>query len=224
MEIEKTSDENANPKIKNGDITRMTAHQYEKKINELLETIEILESRLLLLNSQKGYAVTKLKDYEEKNDNLQKKFDDKTKENQKLEEVKNAKEEEIKDLKKNNKIFTQRNKEKFENLHKDLESKAKTIDKLNEELKDKNQKLRSLSVTHRLNQNERDISNKELEEQKRINKQQNKIILDLNKKLDIINIHKKNEGALSIEVENLKEDNIRLLEMLKQSNVPSIKI
>ena len=58
MEIEKTSDENANPKIKNGDITRMTAHQYEKKINELLETIEILESRLLLLNSQKGYAVT----------------------------------------------------------------------------------------------------------------------------------------------------------------------
>jgi len=50
------------------------------------------------------------------------------------------------------------------------------------------------------------------------------LILDLNKKLDIINIHKKNEGALSIEVENLKEDNIRLLEMLKQSNVPSIKI
>ena len=223
MEIEKTSDENANPKIKNGDITRMTAHQYEKKINELLETIEILESRLLLLNSQKGYAVTKLKDYEEKNDNLQKKFDDKTKENQKLEEVKNAKEEEIKDLKKNNKIFTQRNKEKFENLHKDLESKAKTIDKLNEELKDKNQKLRSLSVTHRLNQNERDISKKELEEQKKINKQQNKIISDLNKKLDIINIHKKNEGALSIEVEHLKEDNIRLLEILKQSNDPSIK-
>ena len=132
MEIEKTSDENANPKIKNGDITRMTAHQYEKKINELLETIEILESRLLLLNSQKGYAVTKLKDYEEKNDNLQKKFDDKTKENQKLEEVKNAKEEEIKDLKKNNKIFIQRNKEKFENLHKDLEDKSKTIGKLNE--------------------------------------------------------------------------------------------
>ena len=95
---------------------------------------------------------------------------------------------------------------------------------MNEELKEKNKKFRPLSVTHRLNQNERDISNKELEEQKRINKQQNKIILDLNKKLDIINIHKKNEGALSIEVENLKEDNIRLLEMLKQSNVPSIKI
>ena len=95
---------------------------------------------------------------------------------------------------------------------------------MNEELKEKNKKFRSLSVTHRLNQNERDISNKELEEQKRINKQQNKRILDLNKKLDIINIHKKNEGALLIEVENLKEDNIRLLEMLKQSNVPSIKI
>lgn len=52
----------------------MTAHQYEKKINELLETIEILESRLLLLNNQKGYAVTKLKDYEEENDNLKRKL------------------------------------------------------------------------------------------------------------------------------------------------------
>ena len=45
----------------------MDAHQYEKKINELLEVIDILESRLMLLNDQKGYAVTKLKDYEEKN-------------------------------------------------------------------------------------------------------------------------------------------------------------
>ena len=201
----------------------MTYLKGEKKINELLETIDILESRLLLLNSQKGYALTKLKDYEEKNQNLQKKFDDKTKENKKLEEVKNAKEEEIKDLKKGNQIFTQRNKEKFENLHKDLESKSKTIDKLNDELNKKNQKIKSLSVNHKLNQSERDISKKELEEQKKINKEQNKIISDLQKQLDIVNIHKKNEGALSLEVDHLKEDNIRLLEMLKQSNDPSIK-
>ena len=222
MEMEKNPNDSKN-KFKNKDISRMNAHQYEKKINELLEKIDILESRLLLLNSQKGYAVTKLKDYEEKNDNLQKKYDDKTKENQKLKEVKNANEEEIKDLKKNNKIFTQRNKEKFENLHKDLESKEKTIDKLNNQLRQKNEKLRSLSVNHRLNQSERDISKKELEEQKKINKQQNKIISDLQKQVDIVNMHKKNEGALSIEVEHLKEDNIRLLEMLKQSNDPNIK-
>jgi hypothetical protein len=38
----------------------------------LLETIDILESRILLLNNQKGYAVKKLKDYEEKNDDLKK--------------------------------------------------------------------------------------------------------------------------------------------------------
>ena len=205
------------------DINRMNAHQYEKKINELLETIDILESRILLLNNQKGYAVTKLKDYEEKHDDLKKKYDNKTKENEKLKEVKNANEEEIKDLKKNNKIYTQRNKEKYENLHKDLESKAKAIDKLNEELKQKNQKIKSLSLNHKLNQNERDLSKKELEEQKKINKEQNKIISDLQKKLDIINIHKKNEGALSLEIEHLKEDNIRLLEMMKESTDPAIK-
>ena len=122
LEIPKTDTPN---KKKKKEIFRMTAHQYEKKINELLETIEILESRLLLLNNQKGYAVTKLKDYEEENDNLKKKIDDKTRENEKLNEVKNANEEEINDLKKNNKIFAQRNKEKFEVLHKDLEEKAK---------------------------------------------------------------------------------------------------
>lgn len=205
------------------DFQRMDAHQYEKKINELLEIIEILQSRILLLNNQKGYAVTKLKDYEEKNDDLKKKFDNKTKENEKLKEVKNANEEEIKDLKKNNKIFNQRNQEKFENLHKDLEDKAKVIDKLNDELKEKNQKIRSLSLNHRLNQNERDLSKKELEEQKKINRQQNKMISDLQKQLDIINIHKKNEGALSLEIEHLKEDNIRLLEMLKESSDPTIK-
>ena len=209
-----------NPKI---DIQRMDAHQYEKKINELLETIDILESRLLLLNSQKGYAVTKLKGYEEENDNLKKKVDDQKKENEKLNEVKNANEEEIKGLKKSNKLFTQRNKEKFENLHKDLESKAKAIDKLNDELRQKNQKIKSLSLNHKLNQNERDISKKELEEQKKIKKKQNKMISDLQKKLDIINIHKKNEGALALEVEHLKEDNIRLLEMMKESSDPAIK-
>ena len=105
MEIEKTSDNNTYDKVdneKNG-IQRMNAHQYEKKINELLETIEILESRLLLLNSQRGYAVTKLKDYEKMNDNLQKKFDDKEKENEKLKEVKNEnKNENNKNINKHN--------------------------------------------------------------------------------------------------------------------------
>ena len=145
-----------------------------------------------------------MKDYEEENNNLKKKIDDKTRENEKLNEVKNANEEEINDLKKSNKIFTQRNKEKFEVLHKDLEEKAKAIDNLNDELKQKNQKIKSLSLNHKLNQNERDMSNEELEEQKKINKKQNKMISDLQKKLDINNIHKKNEGALALEVEHLK--------------------
>ena len=226
MEIERvpnTSPEKDKKKAKNNDLQRMTAHEYEKKIHELLETIDILESRILLLNNQKGYAVTKLKDYEEKNDDLKKKYDNKMKENEKLKEAKNANEEEIKDLKKNNKIFTQRNKERYENLHKDIESKAKAIDKLNEELKQKNQKIKSLSLNHKLNQNERDLTKKELEEQKKINKQQNKLISDLHKQLDIMGVHKKNEGALSLEVEHLKEDNIRLLEMMKESTDPAIK-
>ena len=205
------------------DIMRMTAHQYEKKINELLEKIDILESRLLLLYNQKGHAVTKLKDYEEKNEQLNKKYNEKIKENEKLKETKKENENEIKDLKKNNRIFTQRNKEKFADINKSLEGKEKQIDKLNKELNQKDEKLRALSVNHKLNQNERDITKKDLEDQKKINKQQNKIISDLQKQLDIVNIHKKNEGALSLEVEHLKQDNIRLLEMLQESSDPKTR-
>ena len=208
---------------KDSGIMRMTAHQYEQKIHELLEKIDILESRLLLLNAQKGYAVTKLKDYEEKNEELNKKYDEKIKENEKLKERKKENEEEINDLKKNNKIFTQRNKERFADINKDLEGKAKEIDKLNKELNNKNEKLRSLSLNHKLNQNERDVTKKDLEEQKKINKQQNKIISDLQKQLDVVNIHKKNEGALSLEIDHLKQDNIRLLEMMKESSDPKIR-
>ena len=104
-------------KPKEPGIMRMTAHQYEKKINELLEKIDILESRLLIANTQKGYAVTKLKDYEEKNEELNKKYDEKMKENEKLKETKKENEEEINDLKKSNKIFTQRNKERFADIY-----------------------------------------------------------------------------------------------------------
>ena len=59
-----------------------------------------------------------------------KKYDEKIKENEKLKERKKENEEEINDLKKNNKIFTQRNKERFADINKDLEGKAKEIDKL----------------------------------------------------------------------------------------------
>jgi CHASE3 domain sensor protein len=54
----------------------------------------------LLLNTQKGYAVTKLKDYEEKNEELIKKYNDKIKENNELKENKKVNENEINDLKK----------------------------------------------------------------------------------------------------------------------------
>ena len=223
MEEEKVSENKINKKIQDSGIMRMTAHQYEKKINELLEKIEILESRLLLLNTQKGYAVTKLKDYEEKNEKLSKNYDDKMKENQKLKEIKKNNEEEINNLKKSNKIFTQRNKERFADINKDLENKSKKIDNLNKEISQKNEKIRALSLNHKLNQNERDVTQKELDEQKKINKQQNKLISDLQKQLDVVNIHKKNEGALSLEIDHLKQDNIRLLEMMKESSDPKIR-
>ena len=48
MEEEKISEKKVSKNSKEQGIMRMTAHEYEKKINELLEKIDILESRLLL--------------------------------------------------------------------------------------------------------------------------------------------------------------------------------
>ena len=126
------------------------------------------------LGDKKIKIKTEINNNEEKNEKLSKNYDDKMKENQKLKEIKKNNEEEINNLKKSNKIFTQRNKERFANINKDLEGKCKEIDKLSKELSEKNEKLRSLSLNHKLNQNERDVVKKDLEEQKKINKQQNK--------------------------------------------------
>lgn len=49
---------------------RAEAHEYEKKMQDLIEKIEILESKLKLTNDQKFKILQKLKETEEENDML----------------------------------------------------------------------------------------------------------------------------------------------------------
>ena len=51
-------------------IKRMDAHEYERKIQELLEKIDILESRLKTMGEQKYKLVSKLKNTEDENETL----------------------------------------------------------------------------------------------------------------------------------------------------------
>ena len=56
--------------ISNDNVPRMKAHEYENKIQELLEKIDILESRLRMTSEQKVKVVTQLKNFEDENEML----------------------------------------------------------------------------------------------------------------------------------------------------------
>ena len=55
---------------KSGEINRFDAHNYEQTIQKLLEKIDKLESKLMLVCKDKYYAISEKEDYENQNKNL----------------------------------------------------------------------------------------------------------------------------------------------------------
>ena len=74
MELNQQELINSSPQMSNNNntnsVSRMKAHEYESKIQELLEKIEVLESRLRLAGEQKVKVVTQLKNFEDENELL----------------------------------------------------------------------------------------------------------------------------------------------------------
>ena len=132
--------------------TRMDAHDYENKIQELLEKIDILETRLKLMGEQKFRVVSKLKTYENENDILKKQIENEMKE-AKLKSFDREKyEKQINDLKNSNKELNEKSQLKFENLNKEIEDKEKKLNQLNDKLKEKDEALRNYNVNNTLSQ------------------------------------------------------------------------
>jgi hypothetical protein len=198
--------------------TRMDAHDYENKIQELLEKIDILETRLKLMGEQKFRVVSKLKTYENENDILKKQIENEMKE-AKLKSFDREKyEKQINDLKNSNKELNEKSQLKFENLNKEIEDKEKKLNQLNDKLKEKDEALRNYNVNNTLSQKHTNEYKNDLELQKNLNNIQREKIIELQKKVDQLFSQKQNEGSLQNQIDHLKDDNNRLITMLKSTN------
>ncbi|MCQ2821264.1 MAG: hypothetical protein MJ252_28730 [archaeon] len=198
-------------------IPRMEAHEYEKKIQDLLEKIDILESRLSLVTEQRVKVVNKLKNFEEENDMLRDQIS-KSAETQKQFTVDKGKyEKKIQDLETSNKAMKDKLKEKFEILNRELEEKDNEMDRLNQKIRAKEETIKNYSANSDMTQRYTNAYKEDLEQQKVLNKKQSEKISALERQIDSLYVQKNSEGSLLLEIQHLKDDNLRLLQMLKST-------
>ena len=110
---------------------------HDNKIQELIDHIDILESRLKIMGEQKNKIITQLKNFEEENEMLKEQISRQNESNKKLNFDRNKFEKQIQELQLSNKAFNENVKAKFEILNKELEDKETIVEKLNQQLKAK---------------------------------------------------------------------------------------
>ena len=106
-------------------IKRMDANEYEKKIQEHLEKIDILETRLKQMGEQKYKLVSKLKNTEDENDILKDQITKANNNNKQLNSDKEKYQKQIAELKTSNQALNDKARNKFEAINKELEDKQK---------------------------------------------------------------------------------------------------
>ena len=190
---------------------------HDNKIQELIDHIDILESRLKIMGEQKNKIITQLKNFEEENEMLKEQISRQNESNKKLNFDRNKFEKQIQELQLSNKAFNENVKAKFEILNKELEDKETIVEKLNQQLKAKEETIKYFTINNEKAQRYSNTYKDELQEQKLINKKQTDKISELEKQIDQLYIQKQSEGSLLLEIEHLKDDNMRLLQMLKST-------
>lgn len=199
-------------------IKRMDAHEYERKIQELLEKIDILESRLKTMGEQKYKLVSKLKNTEDENETLKEQITKQNNSNRQLNSDKEKYERQIAELKTSNKALNDKARDKFESINKELEDKQKQLENLTQKLKSKDETIKNFTVNKEASQKNANEIKEELTNEKKLNQKQAEKISDLERKIDQLYLQKQSEGTMMLEIEHLKDDNQRLLQMLKSTD------
>jgi chromosome segregation ATPase len=196
----------------------MNAHEYESKIHDLIEQIEILESKLRHNNDTKSKLLNKLKEYEDDNDRYNNQIARQAYQNKAQEEEINRLNSKMHDLLNSNKNLNDKCRTKFEILNKELEDKDNQLSKVVSQTKAKDETIKYYSVNNEQiiryqNQYKEDLDNAQKDKAELENR-----IRSLEKQIDELYINRKSEAAMSLEINHLKEDNIRLLQLLKTTN------
>ena len=200
------------------EISRFEAHNYEKTIQNLLEKIEKLEAKLILTCKDKYNAISEKDNFENENKNLLIELESENDKNKELTNIKKQNEKRIDDLKTTNKSLIELHNINIKNLSNEINSQKNTIYNLNKQIKNKNDTIKNYSVDNKLINQKSDNYKNLFQSQMNINKNQNNQIRNLEGVLSDYSIKKQDESALLLEIELLKKDNIRLLNLLNSTD------
>ena len=200
------------------EISRFEAHDYEKTIQNLLEKIEKLEAKLILVCKDKYFAINEKDNFENANKNLIAQLESENNKNIKLTNINEENEQRINNLKHANKSLIEKHNINLKNLSNEINSHKNTIYKLNKEIDSKNDCIKNYSVDNKLIQQSSNNYKNLLSSQININKNQNNKIHNLEGVISDYSIKKKDESALLLEIELLKKDNLRLLNLLNSTD------
>ena len=195
-------------------VERMTAHQYEKVIKELLEKIEILESRLVETGRDKIKIVTSHQKLKEENNILKKEVKSNEKINEELYLKNKNTSQKIEDINRHFKDIKESYENKFELMLNELRQKSDDINDLVDKIKVKDNKILDMKISHDLSHKEIERHMNELEMLKLTNKTLEQKINKLENEINKLYVEKKSEGNLLMEIKHLKDDNVRLVELL----------
>ena len=197
---------------------RINAHEYESTIQKLLEKIDILENKLKSAGIDRIKIVTGFKQIEQENNFLKTENEKMTKEKEDATKNSNDASAQLEIMKNQHESVITNYKTKFQILSRDIQDKEEQIDKLLSQIKEKDNKIKYMTVNNAINMRYSDSFQTEVDKYKLINKSQKERIDELEKEINDLYINKKSEGNLIMENQHLKDDNLRLLEMLKTTN------
>ena len=212
--FERRRNYSANRTSKNFEMKKMTSHQYEKVIKELLEKIEMLESRLVETGMDKIKIVTSHQKLREENNFLKREVKSTERRNSELNKKNLTSSRKIDSINRHFEDIKSSYETKFELLLRELRKKSEDINDLVDKMKVKDNKISDMKVSNDLNYKEIEKQMNELEMLKLLNKSQEQKINILQSELDKLYLEKKCEGNLLMENKHLKDDNVRLVELL----------
>lgn len=104
-----------------------------------------------------------------------------------------------------------------------MEEKDTNVDKLLAQMKAKDETIKFYSVNNDYAIKNNNSYKNEIDQFKKEKEEFENKIKDLEKQLDEMYVSRKSESAMLLEIEHLKDDNIRLLQMLKTTEEVYIK-
>ena len=190
-------------------------YHYEKTIHDLSLQNESLTSRIekLLLQLEKSSAL--IDSHKTENSILKSQLINQTNNAKNLEEKNKEKDAALNELKSLNEKIVKTQKIQYDSMHKEIFEKEKTIKTLKEQIKAKEESLKYFTINETLEKKFQLNYKTELDQEKNKNRKLQEKIKQLNQQIDALYIQNQSESLLNLEIEKLKNDNIRLIQMLK---------